>query len=308
MQPSPPRRFLPNPYLSAAVLSWGFNFVAIKVLYGVMPPASLALSRFLIMYAAMVPICLITKESLKYPPWKETLALLGVGALSMGVYMFFFLEGAKHATAAEAAILIATSPIWTLFFEAAFGLDKFRIGSMVGGIISIAGVALVVSQGHSGTETTPIGIAFLALSAIVWALSVVITRIIGHGRSSLSLITLSMPGALVVLLPYGLMPMLDAPWPTLSAREWLMFLHVGLMAGAVGFFGFFSGVKQVGASGAMLYQFFVPPFAMVCAYFVLGQSVSWIQMVGVVIVILGVWYASWSKRKSTDQNSLFVSE
>ena len=47
---------------------------------------------------------------------------------------------------------------------------------------------------------------------------------------------------------------------------------------------------------------------MVCAYLVLGQTVSWIQMVGVVIVILGVWYASWSKRKSLDQNSLLVSE
>ncbi len=279
------------------MLSWGFNFVAIKILYLGMAPASLALSRFLVMYLAMVPICLFAKDSLKYPHWKETGPLLLIGALSMGVYMVLFLEGARQTTPGEAAILIATSPIWTLLLEVVFKLDRFRWSSLIGAVISVVGVALVIGPIQTGRETTWLGIALLALSALCWALSVVLSKIHGAGRSPLQLITLSMPGALIVLIPYGLMPMLNTSWVSLTGNQWLLFMHVALMAGAVGFFGFFTGVKQVGASGAMRYQFFVPPFAMLSAYLVLGQAVTPWQLVGVPVVLLGVWYASWARKE-----------
>ena len=289
MQLTSLRQSLPNPYLSITVLAWGFNFVAIKLLYGTLSPASLALSRWIIMLVALVPICFLLKEPLKFPSAKVAAQVLFIGSLSMGVYMYFFLEGVKYVTPGESSILIATSPIWVLFFEAIFKMQKLRWLSVIGAVISCLGVGLVV--GHSSGTTTLFGIGMTLAAAIVWGLCVVLSKLQYVNVSPLQLITLGMPGALIVLIPYGLGPMLQAPWASLSPKEWLLMAHVSLMAGAVGFYGFFTGVQQIGASAAMRYQFCVPIVATLFGLWVLGIPITLMQGLGVAVVISGIWIA-----------------
>ncbi|MBL8060648.1 MAG: DMT family transporter [Chthonomonas sp.] len=289
----PTNRFLPNPYLTLTVLAWGFNFVAVKSLYQVMPPAALALTRWVVMLFALVPLCLVMKEPLRFPSPRLALQVLFLGSLTMGVYMFFFLEGAKQVTPGESSILISTSPIWVLFFEALFRLEKLRWGSVIGAVISCLGVALVV--GHSSGTTTMFGILMTLAAAVIWGLCVVISRVLGAHFSPLQLITLGMPGALIVIVPYGLGPALGVNWASLSPRDWYYFFHIALLAGALGFYGFFTGVQQLGPGKAMRYQFFVPIVATISALVVLGIPVTLLQGLGVLVVIAGVWIASAAK-------------
>ncbi|HZH98470.1 MAG TPA: DMT family transporter, partial [Fimbriimonadaceae bacterium] len=126
-------RFLKlNPQLMATMMLWGFNFVALKVILVQMTPQAAALVRFVIMYGFLVLICRWKRISLSYPERKDTLLILIQGFLSMGVYMVFFTLGMKDSTASEGAIILGTSPIFTMLFAVAVRQEKFHLESLVG--------------------------------------------------------------------------------------------------------------------------------------------------------------------------------
>lgn len=282
-----------------AILTWAVNFVAIKLLYREVEPPSVALVRCLAMYAAIIGICVWQGESLKFP--RENGFRINLqGFLSLGLYMVLFLEGLSRTGGAEGAILLSTSPIWTSIFAVLAKQERFRPSLIGGALVAFGGVVLIIlGRGHEVSTVSPkdhlAGIVLLISSAIVWAWSTVISRPILKSISPLRLLAVSMPASLLILVPYGASATFTTPWTALSPTAWLTLAHVTLLAGVAGFLGFYAGVKKIGAAGAMLYQYLVPPLAALVEWAVLGHSLTWIQFLGFAVVIAGVTIASWNR-------------
>jgi drug/metabolite transporter (DMT)-like permease len=276
------------------VLTWGFNFVALKLLYDHMEAPAVALVRFAAMYAMLVVVCKLRRESLRYTR-EDILPILWLGLVSMGIYMVLFLEGMRNAGAAEGAIIISTSPIFTTLFAVMFKQDRFSAGALVGAVIAFAGTAIVILGGHQLGRGQVIAYLLLLASAIVWAYGAVLMRPLLARYTPTQALTLSMPGALLLLIPYGIHEALTMPWADMTPVTWAMLAHISVLAGVVGFLGFYAGVRQIGAAGAMMYQFFVPPTAALFEYLLLHKALTPVQSLGVVVVILGVALASRSR-------------
>jgi drug/metabolite transporter (DMT)-like permease len=281
---------LPNPWLSATVLVWGFNFVAVKLLYLQMTPAALSLVRFAPMYLLLLLFCRVRGESLKYT--RETIPVLWQGFLSLGVYMILFLEGMDRTSPAEGAIILATAPVFVAVMSVAAKQEQFTLGAILGAAIAFIGTAIVIGSGAQDKHGSLIGNLLVLSSAVVWAYGAVLSKPLVNKFSPLQSLTLSMPAALPILIPYGLMKTLEVPWANLTTQSWLMLLHIVVGAGFIGFLGFYEGVKDRGPAAAMLYQFFVPIVASASAYIVLRQGLNWWQAIGLGIVILGVVVAT----------------
>ena len=138
----------------------------------------------------------------------------------------------------------------------------------------------------------------MLLSAIAWALSAVVSRPLVKERSSIVVLTQSMPAAMIVLVPYALLDVLKTNWLDLSWNSYLAFAHFTLFAGALGFAGFFYGVQKVGASGAMYYQFCVAPLATLFAWIFLGDALHPLQILGMGVVLTGVVLATVARGKA----------
>lgn len=296
----------PNLHLLGAVFSWGLNFVAVKIVVGTMSPSALAFGRIVIQAVALGLICAIAGGSLRYRSWQEAWRLNAVGALSMGVYMVLFLEALARVPSGAAAVLMATSPLWTFLLEGLFKLDRVRWGTAFGALVAFTGVAMVVQPSAGQPDIPLFGAGLMLLAALLWALSVVLSRFLVDDRPPLEVVALGAPGALLVLAPYGFAGLLQVPWTALSLDQWAWFLFIGLGAGAFGFWTFFTGVKKVGPSGAMLYQFLVPPTALLCAFLILGEQKTVVQLLGVVVTLAGVAWAAHAKAQP--QKSRLVSE
>lgn len=281
---------LPNPWLTATVLVWGFNFVAVKLLYQQMTPAAVSLVRFVPMYLLLVLLCLFRKESLKYT--RESIPVLVQGFLSMGVYMVLFLEGMGATTAVEGAIILATAPIFVAIFSVMAKFERFTAGAIVGAVIAFCGTAIVIGSGSDGSHGTIAGNLMILGSSIVWAFSAVLSKPLVNKYSPVQSLTLSMPAALLILVPYGLMDTINSPWTSLTGQSWLMLIHIVIGAGVIGFLGFYEGVKAKGPAAAMLYQFFVPIVAAFCSYLLLRQGLNLWQAIGLAVVIGGVYISS----------------
>lgn len=293
-----PRPRLPlNLPLAITVLAWGFNFVGLTILYKEVTPAAVSLVRFGGMWLLLMALCLLVRESLKYP--KEDLwRLLYFGFMSMGVYMWFFLEGLAGTAPAEAAILLNTSPILTMFLLAAMGQEKLRAGAVTGTVVAFLGVSIVIVAGTALGHSTPRGIALTLTSAAVWAYCVVLMKPLLEKYSPLRVLTLSMPGGLLVLLPYGLWAVIHTDFAALSPTAWVMFFHVSVISGVVAFVCFYKGVRMAGGNGAMLSMFFVPPTAAFFAWLMLHRTLVPAQFVGLAVVILGVFWAQRSRMQA----------
>lgn len=273
------------------VLCWGFNFVALKLAYLEISAPAMALSRTLGMWAVLVLLCRLRGLPLTYPEGTRGQTLLQ-GFLAMGVYMVLFLEGMRTASPAEGAILLSAAPVFTALLSMAARHEPYSPGVIVGALIAMAGVALVVLGGGRAASGSWIGKGLLLASGLVWAMSVVVARPLVKGGDPFVTLTLAIPGALPVVLVYGWAATRTTPWLSLQPLTWAMIAYVIVAAGVIGFAGFYAGVRKLGGTATMLYQYFVPPSAAFFAYIVFGQIPRPLQALGLVIIFSGVAYSS----------------
>ncbi len=279
--------------LLLTVLSWGFNFVALKLLYAEgLTPAATSLVRFVLMWLVLAGLCL-TQGRFPWYPKGEVWRYLLLGMMSMGIYMILFLEGMAKTSPAEGAIILATSPIFTALLAVAFKQDQFSWAAIGGTAFAFGGVTMVILAGHHAEGGQLMGNLLVLASAVVWAFCAVMTRTLVQKDTPLNVLTLSMPGALPLLIPYGIAAIIAVDWVRLDWVGWLSLAHIVILAGVVGFIGFYVGVRQVGSAGAMLYQFLVPPLAAFFAWLTLHDHLEVLQAIGLGVILAGV---AWSTR------------
>lgn len=266
---------------------WGFNFVALKLLYREMTPEAVAFVRGILMYAALLGLCWAMRVPIAVPRSIRK-RVYGLGFLAMGFYLVLFLKGMQGSSAAEGAIIIATGPVLTLVFATIAGQERFNPKTLVGLLVALSGVALVVSFGDLSAPGKIEANLLILLSAAVWAASAVYSKPLMQMGNPLTITTASMPAAFLALVPYGLKATLEVDWAGLTPWGWFFLVYVSVAAGSIGFALFYLGVRQVGAAGAMTYQYLVPVIATLSAWLVFGRVPHAMQFAGFGVVVLGV--------------------
>jgi drug/metabolite transporter (DMT)-like permease len=273
--------------LAITVLSWGFNFVALKVLYVEMPPSAASLLRWAVMFALLVGIARFRGERLRPEPgdfWK----IQGVGFLALGFYIVLFMEGMRGTTPAEGAIVMATSPVFTYLLSCAVRQERFDGVALIGSLIAFTGVSIVILGGAADGHGSPVSNLIVLAGSAVWALSAVAMKPLLRRYAPTALLAMAMPGALPALLPYGIAASIALDYGAISPLAWGMFASVAVVSGVVGFICFYAGMREVGPSGASLYQYLIPPTAALFAWMVLGRALAPVQWAGFVVVLCGV--------------------
>lgn len=282
------------------MLIWGFNFVALKLVLHEMGAPSAALIRGVVMYLALIPICLAAGHSPFRAPEGTGGRIAVQGFLAMGLYMVLFVGGMRDATPAEGAIILGCSPLFTMMLACLTRQERFSWSILGGTLVAFSGVALVVgaSPGAEVRGGLLLGHFLLLASALVWALATVVSRPIVTKVDPLHMLTLSMPAGLVALLPLGVPEVASTAWSRTTPLGWGMMAYFALLAGVMGFILFYRGVKEVGAGGAMLYQYLVSPTAALSGVIVLRSPFRPLQMVGLVVVLCGVALATAARQRA----------
>ncbi|MEZ0327595.1 MAG: DMT family transporter [Fimbriimonas sp.] len=278
--------------LIVVVLSWGFNFVSLKVLYQDMLPPALMFNRSVVMAVLLALVVRGRGLSLAYPK-EDRNRILFAGFVSMGVYMVVFLEGLQRTTPAEGAIMLATAPILTFLLSAFLKQEIFTFAALWGSLIGFVGVAIVILGGGQGAvHGSLLGNLMCLASAFIWGTGVVIMRPLLHRYDPTQVFTLSIPGAIPVMLLYGLLPAIHTDYSAISSLGWIMFAQVTMISGVVSFVCFYIGLHQIGPSRATMYQFFIPPTAAIFQWLIYGRALAPLQWLGLGVLMAGVVYTS----------------
>ncbi len=158
-------------YLSLATFLWAGNAIAGRALVGSISPITLSAVRWGLAVLILLPLgWRVIKPSSAL--WQNKGRFLVLGFLGVGTYNVLLYLALQTSTAINVTLIGASMPIWMLFIGAVFYQVKPTLLQLLGAIVSLAGVAIVLSRGEPTSLLSMqvvMGDLFIMLATILWA-------------------------------------------------------------------------------------------------------------------------------------------
>jgi len=290
------RRGLPDrltllAFLGVVVVA-GANIVAVRFTNEDVPPFFGAGLRF-----GIAGLLLLTVAGFRRIPLPTQRALVGTtlyGLLAFGGSMALGYWALVSLPTGVAGLIIASVPVLTLFLARIHGLEPFRWRGLVGGLLTIAGIAILLSG--SVEASVPIGSALAMLGAALCLAeaSIVVKRFPPCHPVTFNGLGMTIGAAVLLLVSLAS----SESW-ALPPRE-MVWLAVGYMVliGSVGLFAMYLYVLKGWTASGASYQFVLIPFvAAVLGAWILGETISGGFVVAGLIVLTGVYVGALSTGK-----------
>ncbi|MFC6045439.1 EamA family transporter [Nocardioides hankookensis] len=272
--------------LAALVASiWGFNFVVIDWGMDGVPPLLFAAIRFT--FVVFPAILFVARPA---APWR-VVAAVGV-FMSLGQFGFLYVSMDAGMPPGLAALVLQAQVIFTILIAAGVLRELPTPAQVVGVVIGAVGLA-VVAVGRGGGVTV-VALALCLLGALSWGIGNVVSRASGV-MGGLSLTVWS---AVVVPVPLvALSLVVDGPavvGDALASFSWqaaLSTLYTAGLASLVGYGVFNTLLSRNPSSSVVPWVLLAPVVAMASAWALLDQRPNSAELLGGVLLILGVLVA-----------------
>lgn len=295
--------------VGAALLSmifWSFSFVWIKIVYEAYDPLTTILFRLLISSGLMLTFTVLTRKLQKIQP--GDLKLFALMAF-FEPFLYFMGEsyGLKYVSSTIASVIVATIPLFTPIVAWYFYKEKLSRINLYGLIITFLGVSLVVLDSSFQFTSSPLGISleFLAVMGAIGYASIL--KGISHRYNTFTIITYQNIIGSVLFLPFWLgLEMNDFMKVQFNAEAFWAIIKLAIFASTFAFILFTYSVRNLGINKSNIFINIIPVCVAILAWLILGDQLNFHQMVGIGIVISGLFLAqiNW-KRKKNGSNPIY---
>lgn len=269
---------------------WAGNSIVSKLAVGVLSPAALAWSRWVVAAIILTPF-------LARRAWRER-AMLKAGfyklamlaLLGMVLNQTFGYYAAQTLGATEIGLMMGLTPLMTVMLSIWLLRERPTWGALLGGIISIFGLTILLGQGDPArmfTQGIHVGYVHMLLSAATYALYCVLLRRWDLGLSSWTLFYGQVLCSLLFLTPFYLL--VDGHWPD-SRALWLI-LYAGIPTSALSPWLWMQGIALLGASRTAIFMNLLPVMTAGLAISWLGERLTSYHLIGGGMTLLGVLLA-----------------
>lgn len=219
-------------------------------------------------------------------------------------FLYFIGEtyGLTRVSPTTASVVISTIPLFAPVV--AYFLLKERVtwANIAGIVLSVGGVVAIVTghQSQSGAETDSIGLLLLAL-AVVSAIfySVVLKRLSAH-YNGITIVGYQNLIGIFFFMPFFIH--FDGPKLShlvLRADSVESVLMLAVFASFIAFVLFAEAVRRIGVTRSNVFCNLMPAITAVFAALILHEVLAFQQMVGIAIVIGGLFVSQMQLRKRT---------
>ena len=280
-------------------LAFGTMEIALKIGGGAFAPLQLTFLRFAIGGLFLLPFAMrdrarrvragaprLTGGDLAF------CALLGI--VGIVVSMTLFQLSVQHSNANLAAVLISVNPVFTMVFAHFVAGERFTGRKALVLAICLAGLALVATPWRLAAGNSARGLLYGLGASVAFGLYTAlsrrrIARIGGMTLNALSFL-LGSAAELALLWLRG-----DPVLRGIGPDSLGVLAYVSLVVTGFGYYSFLRAVEVSGPSSAS-YAFFIKPgIATLLAWLVLGESITWNIVLGIVLIVAG--FTAGSRRK-----------
>ena len=272
---------------------WASAFTSARIIVASAPPLTALSLRFLVSGLIGVLIALALGQSwrLTRAQWRATIIF---GICQNALYLGLNFVAMQTIEASLAAIIASTMPL--LVGLASWALLGERIGLLggLGLVAGVIGVAVIMGSRLQGGADL-YGLALCVGGVLALTLATLTVRGATSGGNFLMIVGLQMLVGSLVLGVAGLSIetiRIDWSWQLVAA-----FLYTTLIPGLAATLVWFKLVNRIGAIKAATFHFLNPFFGVVIAALILSESLGVWDMVGVVVVMIGILAVQLSRQK-----------
>lgn len=271
------------------VILWGSNFVFGSILVKQFPPLFLADARLLFTSLFLLIYAWITKKFVKIKR-KEWGLLLLLGLIGTLANQTAYFNGLLTTDATTASLILSLAPIVTAILASFFLKEKFTVKMMVGSVLALIGVFFVIGS-KSGLSLSK-GVLLIVIAMITFSSSMIIIRKLTESLPPFITTVYSTVVGTLFLTPAALLTVDADSSISHEAWAWLLLIATAIFMQGVCGLVWNSQLKVVGTGRAAIFLNFQPFVAMIVGFLLLGSKVTSIQIIGSVMIVIGVIIAT----------------
>lgn len=271
---------------------WGSSFLFMKVALGGISPAQVVWSRLVLGALTLGIFVAVRRDPLprRVRIWLHMLVL----AVSFCVVPFLLFSWAQqHVTSGLASIYNATTPIMTAVMAwAVFRVEKLRLVQILGILVGILGVMVIIApwQGLDPDQSLIAQFAILGATACYgFSLAYMRRFTANSGMSALvfSFLNIGLAAAIMVVLT----PVVALSPIRLDAAIVVSLLMLGCLGTGVAYIWNQNVLRAWGPTRASTVTYITPVVGVILGAVILGESISWNEPAGALLVFLGILLA-----------------
>jgi drug/metabolite transporter (DMT)-like permease len=276
--------------LLLVMVIWGSSLVVTKALETEIPPLALAMLRFVIASALLIPIAHERGGLTQLPrpiPW-DILTLMGFTGVTL--YIVTANLGLIYTTASDAALIQGSTPALTAVLAIVLLGERLDRSYAVGIALSIIGVALIVLTGHHAADAPGrlLGDLLVVGSVLAWSIYTILGKRLQHA-AQVAITAYSTLLGTFFLLPLGLANLAIHPPRAVSPTGWVALFYLGAISSALSYLLWNRALPFLDASQQGNFLNLVPVVGVVTAVLFLGERPTFIEAGGGILVLAGVW-------------------
>jgi drug/metabolite transporter (DMT)-like permease len=272
------------------IVFWAFAFPFIKIGLEELNPINLTILRLFTVCGIFLVFLVIFPKKFSPIQKKDIVPLFLLGFFGLVVYHLGLNYGEVYISASAASLIIATIPVFTVIFAALLLKEKVTKKIVIGVPLSLSGVVIISLTGTSGN---PFEVSYLSA-----AMAVLVAAFVGAGYtiagkkllqrfSALSLTVYAFLFGCLGLLPF-LSSSLVVEAASLSWTGWGAVLFLALLPTVVGYVLWYVALEVKSASEISVFLYFIPVLSTIISYFLFQEPITWLFIVGGVLVISGL--------------------
>ncbi len=273
--------------LTIAMMVWASSFIALKSAIGPIGPMSVIFGR---MVVASLCFLFFIKAFMKLRFTKEDIKYLALMVMfEPCLYFLFEANALVFTTAGQAGMIASTMPLLTAIGAGIVLKELISKKLIIGSLIAFTGVVwLSLSATSDENATNPLmGNTLMFFAMICGAGYAISIRHLTKRFSPLFLTALQAFIGAIFFLPLALWEY-NAITMNFNKDALLCIVYLGVVVtlGGYGLFNF--ALSRVEASKASMFINLIPVFTLLLAFLILGERLSFIEMIASSIILFGV--------------------
>lgn len=282
--------------LTLAAVFWGGTFIAGRAIAQDISPYSAAFLRFAMAAVGLGLLARWNREAIPRLTARQIPLIFLLGLTGVFLYNILFFTGLRYIEAGRAALIIAGNPVAISCFSALFLKEPLKPFQIVGIFLSVCGAVVIISKGHLALLWTGgFGLGeWLILGCVVsWVAYSLFGKLALKELEPLVAVFYSAVTGTLLLLPMALKNGMIQEIGTYGLKIWAALIYLAVLGTVFGFWWYYEGIRDLGASRAGVFINLVPVSAVILAFFLLGEPITLAMVGGGVMVLGGVFLTNY---------------
>ena len=282
---------LPHLAILGATLMWASSFAAGRMAVATMPASEILMLRFAIGAGVLWLAVVILRKG--FPTWQLSREAFWIGFLGSGLATIFVYWALLLTTAVNAAVITSWMPLVSSLLAWRLLQERIARTVLIGSAIAFGGVLILVSDDAVAGSGSIWGDLLCAASLVIACFAQIRLRRIGlKYNNTLAITAWQLTGGAVcmaIIMVFFESWLDERGWMAVPGiNAWVLIGYLAIVVGASAFALNNYALRHLTAGHVSLYVVLMAPMSVPISSLVIGEVVTWTDIIAIVLVSVGV--------------------